>query len=156
MKKKNKTYVLLAIVLGIWGIIIFQFIGAFNPPSEEEVQAPSDQVFVPKKAKERELFALALDYRDPFLGTAVAPKKKTLKPKVSAPPKPVVPAKSIQYTGFIQQKNSKQKVFFVTVEGQQRMMKLNDTFQEVRLVKGTKSSIRVKYNGKTENIDLTK
>lgn len=156
MKKKNKTYVLLGVVLAIWGIIIFKFIGAFNPPTEEEVLTASDEVFVPKQVKERELFALALDYRDPFLGTVEAPKKKIIKPKKQTPKKAVVSSRSIQYTGFIQQKDAKQQIFFVTVEGQQQMMKVNDTFREVKLVKGTKSSIRVKYNGRTDNIKISK
>lgn len=155
MKKKQKTYVLLAIVLGIWGVILYQFMGAFNPPSETVVQNNSDEIFIPKEIKERELFALNLDYRDPFLGTAVSPKKRAVKsaPKI---PKAEVPKKSIQFTGFIEQKNSKQKIFFVTIEGQQKMMKVNDSFQEVKLLKGSKTSIRVRYNGKTETIQRTK
>lgn len=156
MKGKNKTYLLLAIVLGIWGLIIYQFVGAFNPPEEQVVQDSADQVFKPKEVKERELFALALNYRDPFLGTVDAPKKKVLKTKKATVPKKVVPTKSIQYTGFIKQKNSKQLIYFVTVEGRQQMMKINDTFQEVKLVKGTKNSIKVKYSGKVESIDLSK
>lgn len=156
MKKKNKTYLLLAVVLGIWGVIIYQFVGVFNPPSETVVETPSDAVFIPQKVQEREFFALALDYRDPFLGTAVAPKKKKSRPKKARAPKKEVPRKSIQFTGFIQQKNTAQKIFFVTVEGQQRMMKVNDTFNEVKLVKGSEHTIRVKYNGKTESIARSK
>ncbi len=156
MKKKNKTYALLAVVLGIWGVIIFKFVGALNPSSESVAETTSNEVFVPKEVKERELFALALDYRDPFLGTVDTPRKKVTKAKKNTSPKVVVPTKSIQFTGFIQQKNSKQNIFFITVDGQQQLMKINDTFQKVKLVKGSKSSIRVTYDGKTENIELTK
>lgn len=156
MKKKNKTYLLLAVVLGIWGVIIYQFVGAFNPPSETVIEDIAAAVFVPTKVQEREFFALALDYRDPFLGTAVAPKKKKSQPKKVRAPKKVVPSKSIQFTGFIQQKNTAQKIFFVTVEGQQQLMKVNDTFNEVNLVKGSEHKIQVKYNGKTETIARTK
>lgn len=156
MKKKNKTYFLLALVLGIWGVIIYQFVGAFNPPSETVVETRSDAVFVPKQVQEREFFALALDYRDPFLGTAVAPKKTKTAPRKAAVPKKVVPTKSIQFTGVIQQKNTAQKIFFVTVEGQQRLMKINDSFQEVKLIKGSEQSIRVRYDGKTETIVRSK
>lgn len=156
MKKKNKTTLLLALVLGIWGVIIYQFIGAFNPPSETITAPTAQEIFIPKKVQEREFFALALDYRDPFLGTAVAPKKSKAKPKVTKTVKKEVPRKSIQFTGFIQQQNSAQQIFFVTVEGQQQMMKINDTFQEVKLVKGNANSIRVRYQGKTETIARSK
>lgn len=156
MKKQNKTYVLLALVIGVWGIIGFKFFSAVNPATKEIAQSTSDEIFIPQQIKERELFAIVADYRDPFLGTVQAPKKKgakrSTKPTIK---KEIVPAKSIQYTGFITDKGSKQKIFFITVDGQQQMMSANDTFQEVKLLRGTKTSIRVKYNGRIQNIALT-
>lgn len=156
MKKNHKTYLLLAAVLSIWGMIGSKFLSAVNPSTQEIAQVASEQTFIPKKIKERETFSIVADYRDPFLGTVQAPKKKVVKRKsVPTIKKEVVPTKSIQYTGFITDKSSKQKIFFVAVDGQQQMMSLNDTFQEVKLIRGTKSSIRVKYNGRTQNISLT-
>lgn len=156
MKKQNKTYVLLAVVIGVWGIIAFKFINGVSPKTQEIVQVTSDQIFIPKQIKERDTFAILADYRDPFLGTVQAPKKVTSKKNTTRViKKEVVPTKSILYTGFITDKGSKQKIFFVTVEGQQQMMSINDTFQEVKLVRGTKTSIRVKYDGRTQNISLT-
>ena len=156
MKKKNKTYLLLAVVLGIWGVIIFKFIWVLNPSSEQAVKTRTEAVFKPKQIKERELFALALDYRDPFLGTVDVPRKNRKPSNTIAKPKKVIPTKSVEYTGFIQKSNSNQLIFFVTVEGRQQMMKINDSFQDVMLVKGTKKSITVKYGGSKENIALTK
>lgn len=157
MKKQNKTYILLAVVLGIWGLIGFQFFGAANPSSQEIAEVASDQIFVPKQIKERETFAILASYRDPFLGTVHAPKKKAKKSSSTATKKKkVVPTKSIQYSGFITDKGSKQKIFFITIDGQQQMMSINDSFQEVKLVRGTQNSIRVKYNGSTRNVALSK
>jgi len=155
VKKQNKTYILLAVVLGIWGSVAFKFFAAANPSNKEITEVNSDLVFVPKQIKERELFTIAANYRDPFLGRVQAPKKKIKKSKSSVvKSKKVIPTKSIQYTGFITDKKSKQKIFFVTVDGQQQMMSLNDTFQEVKLVRGTKTSIRVRYNGSIQNVTL--
>lgn len=156
MKKQNKTYILLAVVLCVWGFIGFQFFGAVNPSTQEIAEVTSDQTFVPKQIKEREAFTIAANYRDPFLGTVQAPKKKNKKNKSTRANKQVVPSKSIQYTGFITDKSSKQKIFFITVDGQQQMMSINDTFKEVKLLRGTKNAIRVKYNGSTQNVTLTK
>jgi len=143
-------------VLGIWGLIGFKFFGIANPASPKIAAIPSDQVFVPKQIKERETFAIAANYRDPFLGTVQAPKKKVKKrPQVAVKKKKVIPTKSIQYSGFITDSNSKQKIFFVTIDGQQQMMSINDTFQEVKLVQGTKTSIRVRYNGSSQNVALS-
>lgn len=156
MKKQNKTYLLVAVVLGIWGIIGFKFFGAVNPTTQEMTEIASNEIFVPKQIKERELFTIAANYRDPFLGTVQAPKRKVKKSSSAVVKKKVVvPTKSIQYSGFITDKGSKQKIFFVTVDGQQQMMSVNDTFQEVKLVRGTTNSIKVKYNGGTQNISLT-
>lgn len=101
MKKQNKTYLLLAVVLGIWGIIGYKFFSAVNPDAPEIAQVTSDQVFVPKQMKEREVFSIVADYRDPFLGTVQAPKKKVKKnTNAAAVKKASVPTKSIQYTGL--------------------------------------------------------
>lgn len=153
MKKNNKTYVLLAVVIGVWGIIGYKFIGAVNPAPKEIVQATSDKTFVPQQLKERAVFRIAANYRDPFLGTANAPKKA----RKNGPRKvqKLTPKKSIQYTGFISDTSSNENIFFVSVNGQQQMMSVNETFQEVKLVRGTRSTIKVKYGGATHTIQLT-
>ena len=157
MKKQNKTYLLVAVVIGIWGIIGFKFFGAVNPATQEMAAVASNEIFVPQQIKEREIFTIAANYRDPFLGTVQAPKRKVKKSTSTVVKKKVVvPTKSIQYSGFITDKNSSQKIFFVTVDGHQQMMSVNDTFQEVKLVRGTTNSIKVKYKGSTQNIALTK
>lgn len=156
MKKKNKTYILLGIVCCIWGIIIYKIVGSLDSPSENVVHTVLDDVFTPKQVNERELFSINLDYRDPFLGTVETPRKHTSQKKVIPVQKKEVPAKSIQFTGLVERKNSAQKIFFITIDGQQQMMKLNETFREVKLIKGSKNAIRVKYNGKTQTINRTK
>ena len=156
MKKQNKTYLLLAVVLGIWGIIAFKFFAAANPGNTEIAQVETDAVFVPRQVKERETFTILANYRDPFLGTVQAPKKKVKKAtSTGVKKKKVVPSKSIQFTGFITDKNSRQKIFFVTVDGQQQMMSAGDVFQEVKLLRGTKSAITVTHNGNRQSIALT-
>lgn len=152
MKKNNKTYLLLALVLGIWGIIGFKVIKVANPAPRLVADMGTNEIFVPKQLKKRDTFSIVANYRDPFLGTVHAPKKtrKAIPKKV----KRQVPEKVIAYTGFITDKASKQKVFFVTVDGQQQMMGLNDIFKEVKLMGGTKDKIKVRYKGSTRNIAL--
>lgn len=155
MKKNNKTYLLLAVVIGIWGVIAFKLLSGSNSESDRMTEVASNEVFVPKQLKQRDTFSLAVNYRDPFLGTIHAPKKvkkRTIKKTV----KKAVPQKAISYTGFITDKSSKQKIFFVTIEGQQHLMGINETVQEVKLVRGTKDKIKVRCNGTTRTISLTK
>lgn len=154
MKKNQKTYLLLAVVIGIWGFIGFKLLNASNPEPVAMTELTSNEIFVPKQLKKRDIFSIAANYRDPFLGTVHAPKKikkKTARKIV----KKEVPQKVISYTGFITDNSSKQKIFFVTIEGQQHMMGINETVQEVKLVKGSKNQIEVRHNGKTRTIALT-
>lgn len=154
MKKQHKTYLLLAVVLLVWGMIGYKFVNAVNPSIENNNNsAVTVEKFVPKEIEEREQFTIVANYRDPFLGTMKNPASNQKK-KVSKIVKKDLPKKSIVYTGFITDKGSKQKIFFVTIDGQQQMMSLRDTFKEVKLVQGTKSYIKVSYNGITEKINL--
>ena len=75
MKKNNKTYLLLAVVIGIWGFIGFRLLNVVNPSPIENTAFVSNETYVPKQLKARDTFSLALNYRDPFLGTVSAPKK---------------------------------------------------------------------------------
>ncbi len=153
MKKQYRTYLLLAFVLLVWGIIVYKFVNAINPSEENPQVLTANEKFIPKRIKKREDFTIVADYRDPFLGTVKTPtvEKKKI---VSKPIKIEVPKKNILYTGFISDQGTKPNIFFVTIEGQQQMMSLNETFQDVKLVQGTKSYIRVLYNGSSEKISL--
>ncbi len=152
MKKTNKTYLLLAVVLSVWGVIGFKVLKAVNPAPEKPALVVSNDTFVPKQLKERDTFSLVADYRDPFLGTFRSPKKEEKK-KVKAIA-PAIPERSINYTGFIGDTDSKQQIFFVTIDGYQQMMGINDTFQGIKLVGGNNAEIRVRYKGKTRSIAL--
>ncbi|WP_437368397.1 hypothetical protein [Maribacter litoralis] len=153
MKKQHKTYLLLAVVLLVWGMIGYKFVSAINPSVESNDKVVVADKFVPKEIKEREQFTIVAEYRDPFLGTIRNPASNRRK-KVSIIVKKDLPKKNIVYTGFITDKGSKQKIFFVTIDGQQQMMGLKDTFKEVKLVQGTNSYIKVSYNGILEKIIL--
>ncbi|WP_218822518.1 hypothetical protein [Maribacter sedimenticola] len=153
MKKQHKTYLLLALVLLVWGMIGYKFVNAINPSTNIPQLVDSSEKFVPKIIKERESFSIVADYRDPFLGTIKKPKSGIRKTAVK-PVKKEVPKRNVTYTGFITDKGNNQKIFFVTIDGQQQMMSLNDTYQEVKLVQGTKNYIKVVYKGISEKISL--
>ena len=153
MKKNNKTYLLLAVVIGIWGFIGFRLLNVVNPGPIKNAQIVSNETYVPKQLKARDTFSLALNYRDPFLGAVIAPKKaKKIVAKKEVKPK--APEKAISYTGFITDKASQQKIFFLTIEGQQHMMALNDVVQGVKLIQGTKNNVKVRLDGNTRTIAL--
>ena len=154
MKKQTKTYILLTVVLGIWGFIGLKVVNTINPPAAKVKTKLAQAAFIPKAIKQRDTFSISANYRDPFLGTVYAPKMvKKATSKLAR--KTEEPEKNIAYTGFISDGSPNPSIFFVTVDGQQRMMALEDSFQEVKLISGAKSKIKVKINGRIKSISLT-
>ncbi|MEX0275688.1 MAG: hypothetical protein AB3N16_15050 [Flavobacteriaceae bacterium] len=113
MGKKGKTYLLLAVVLGIWGIIGIKILGAVNPKPTEDLHPKMARAFTPQKIKQRDTFAIAANYRDPFLGKvfkkplpARTPKKHPKKTTPKTPERPVA------YTGYIAAGTESDNLYF--------------------------------------------
>jgi len=152
MHKNTKTYLLLAAVLLIWGIIGHRVFSGNSGATEIKANFEKSPLkSLPTQVKDT--FSILANYRDPFLGTF--PKKKVKKTKRATKPKKVVePEMNVQFTGLVTDNDSKQRIFFVNINGQQHLMGVKDEIQKVRLLSGTSTSIRVRANGKTRTIDL--
>lgn len=152
MHKNTKTYLLLAAVLLIWGIIGYRVFSGNSDATEAEANFEKSALrSLP--TQEKDTFSILADYRDPFLGTF--PKKTVKKTKRSTKPKKALePEIKVQFTGLVTDKDSKQKIFFVSINGQQHLMGVKDEIQNVRLLSGTSTSISIWANGKTRTIDL--
>ena len=145
---------LLGLVLSVWGVLGFRIMRTVNPSANITPDIVRLEKFVPMAIKKRDTFSIVANYRDPFLGTM--PKAdKPKKASIGIQKKKVLSEKNIVYTGFITKSGSGGKIFFLTVDGQQRMLSKNESFKEVKLVSGNSKKIRVKYNGKTKSIPLT-
>lgn len=154
MNKNTKTYLLLGAVLLIWGIIGYRLLSA-NSDGVSEIASFEKTTLKSMSVKEKDTFSILADYRDPFLGTF--PKKEVKKVKrTSRPKKPPVPEIKVQFSGLVTDKDTKQRIFFVTIDGQQHLMSVKDKIQKVQLVSGSATSIRIRANGKTRTINLQK
>ena len=153
MKKNTKTYVLLGVVALIWGAIGYRVFSSVS--SDPELNTASNSVdFNPQPVKEKELFTIVADYRDPFLG--IIPKKAKKKVKRSAPKTPPPPDIIVNYTGFVSDKDTKENIFFVTINGQQHIMSIGNEIDKVKLVSGNATAIKIRSNKKTRTITLKK
>ncbi|WP_350292615.1 hypothetical protein [uncultured Croceitalea sp.] len=150
MTKNTKTYLLLGVVLLIWGAVGYRIYSGLSPdlPAEQEIKTTS---FKPKAMVKKDTFSILADYRDPFFGTY---SKKKRKVKSTTPKKVVAPEIGISYTGSVIDNNQKNSIFFVTIEGKQVLMKPKQTLNEVTLLSGTKQTIRVRHQGKLRTIKL--
>ncbi|WP_299223308.1 hypothetical protein [uncultured Aquimarina sp.] len=153
LKGKKGLYILLPIVVFIWGAIIFQVVDAFS--DEDPVVSDITKVsFATIKTKEREKFTIGEIDRDPFLGTIYRPKKV-----LNKNPKPIVKKQetawpSIRYKGLVSAQNNSLAIFLVEINGSDQLMKANESFSDVKLIKGSSSSVKLKYKGKTKEFPI--
>ncbi len=151
MGKNTKTYVLLAVVLVIWGIIAVRIFSTISPETQEE-QAISKASFTPLKVIAPDTFSINADYRDPFLGTYPASAATAAKPKRT--PKKEMPAIAVQYTGSMVNSSAKKHIYFVTINGQQHLLEKGKTAGDVTLIHGTEKAITIRYQGFTKLVAL--
>ena len=151
MKSKTKTYVLLVFVLGIWGVIGYRIISFVNPKAREALNNDFDVAFSPKVHTEQDTFSIELVNRDPFLGKLYVKKKTTVKKSK----KVEVEWAPITYHGSINNQSGKNKVFIVSINKKQFLMKLGQIIDNIKLIKGDKNNITVSYKGQTKRINKT-
>jgi|TARA_B110000046_G_C13026081_1_gene414214 hypothetical protein len=148
MTKQQKTYGLLIAVLVIWGVIGYQIYIRLNPPTPEFETNQIQTRFQRKQAVKQSFYALNKEYRDPFLGRF--PKKKTVRKKTIISKKLTTPFPNVQYNGIIE--GNGHKSYILTVNRKQEIIKLGQVFQGIKLIKGTKNEILVKFENETKKI----
>ena len=152
MKNKTKTYTLLILVLSIWGIIGYKIIATVNSALPEIASQNFEHTFNPKTNTEVDTFSIQSSERDPFLGTLYI-KKKSIPQKIK--PKTPLVWLPIIYHGNISKQNAKAKVYIISIDNQQHLMKTGQTINEIKLVRGNNSNIIVSYKGVRKTIEKT-
>lgn len=152
MKKQQKTYILLAVVLCIWGVIGYQIYSRMNPSIPELEDVEIQTTFRKQKNVVASYYELKKEYRDPFTGKY--PKKKVVKRKKKkpAPKKELLPLPRIVFNGTVE--NGKKKTYILTINGQQELLKIGDTLQKVILLNVKDTLIKVKFDGRITTISL--
>jgi hypothetical protein len=150
MSKNQKTYLLLLVVVIVWGAVGFQFYNYYNPDVPEVRMADSNG-FVPMKQTEVTSYTIEPNYRDPFLGKLYKkPKPKSKKRIVQPKPKVVFP--SITYNGII--KSGKDYTFIISINGSQEIYKLKQVIKGVELIRGNDKEVKLKYQGATKTYPI--
>lgn len=152
MKKNQKTYLLLGLVLAIWGILGFRIVKSISPSEPETTVSVASIEFKPTSLKERDTFSILANYRDPFLGTFQKPKTKNPINRSTKNKKQSLPEKNIIYSGLVNDNATGQKIFFLNVDGQQLMLSKNQQAEGVKLISGNAEKVKLRYNGLTKTI----
>ena len=152
MTKQQKTYVLLAAVIAIWGIIGYQIFSKLNSNVEIAAKNSVIEKYEPKNIEKRVAYSVNETYRDPFLGT-IKTKKKAIKRKKSIKKTdPTKPFPNIIYNGVVNGGGAQSYV--VTINGKQELFKLRETIKGIKLVKATTEKITVQFNNESKSFDL--
>lgn len=157
MESKKGIYILLPVVLIIWGSVAYQFFSFSKTETKVGDAVYSD--LQPLQVNPRDTFEININYRDPFLGrmysTDPIPKKivRTHGSKVKSSPTPTI-LQTVVYKGIVSDTKDKTKVFMLIINGHTYLMKKGDTENEVYLKAGNKESITVKNKGVLETIAL--
>lgn len=136
--------------MGIWGVIGYRILSAINPTGPKMTIDNVDVSFNPKTNKEADTFSIQVQHRDPFLGTLLVKKVNTKETKITKKSEAVwIP---IIYNGCISSKNEKTKVFIVSINSQQYIMKIGQKINEVTLIKGNDKEIVVRYKDASKTV----
>lgn len=150
--KKNKTsmYVLVPIVIGIWGYIGWKIYDGLK--GKDAVNIPALGSAAPAtKENVPDTFQLVANYRDPFLGKAEVPHVAntggtSVKKQDKTPQKPAAPVAAgwpaVTYGGMIQKKQGP-PFALVTVAGQSHLVKAGEKAGDVVVLSVSRDSIQV-------------
>jgi hypothetical protein len=163
MLKKNKvlTYILVVVMLLVWGMIIYRIVAAYSGGTDEGYVPPAvaKEVFN-DYAVARDTSPLLLNYRDPF-GLAVKKDTANRSPKVrsTAVHTGVNPAMSfnwsvVRYSGYIKNPGSKKLIAFMHINGRAAEMGEGETIDQFKLIRNLKDSVLVKHGGQTKYIHI--
>ena len=135
MKNKKMVYILMPVVLLIWGYIGFKI---FNYGEDEMDVEPIriDQIITDQEEKQTSK-TLALNYADPFLKGIRNTSRKQSNREVSRKPKKVstpVNWGDITYNGFIKNQKNAKKIALLNVNGKQSLAAKGDRVQQVSVV----------------------
>ena len=150
MTKNQKTYLLLAAVVIVWGAIGYQVYSHYTP-DVPDLPTNISQKFVPDKTQKVENYTIQPDYRDPFLGKIYKKPKPKVK-KVVRKPKPQVVFPNISYNGII--KGANENAFIISINGSQEIFQKGKVMKGVELVKGDGNEITVKFKGITKKYPI--
>lgn len=142
---------LLVFVIVVWGLIGYRVVSALQP--ELPVQSAPKLVFndTYNYQIKGDTFSIQKVNRDPFLGTIDIPKLQN-KPKVKKQHRIVW--KPIDYWGMIANRDSKDKVFIISISGNQVLVKKGQIIDSIKVLKGDAKKITLSYKGTKKTYKL--
>lgn len=160
LKGKTATYLLIAAVATVWGVIIFRIVGSLGDEEPVAIHTTSakkapldDYAFQPDTTH------LLLNYRDPFgkskapqtIDTTASGKRERKMSTLAIAAKPEITWPTISYGGYIQNPETKKLIALLHINGRNTMLAEGESADGVILIKNLRDSVRLRYQGKTRS-----
>ncbi|MEO6303098.1 MAG: hypothetical protein ABIP51_07980 [Bacteroidia bacterium] len=142
-KGKKAIYILVPLNIAIWGFFIYRFYAAYTSTDDIEISVNTES-FKIDEIKDSVTYKLALNYPDPFLREGEKQKnssnyslsegqKKEKKITVVKTPTPAIVKQTpdVKYLGLIKNTSSGAATALVSVNGQSKLIKANETIDGV-------------------------
>ncbi|MFT4092621.1 MAG: hypothetical protein QM640_03190 [Niabella sp.] len=162
----NTKYILIALVVLIWGLIIYKVIKGL---SGEDTPAPQT-VYIPKPKQQQDTAynLLATAYPDPFNNDLAAEEAAvdTLAAGKNMPPPaqpyssqlnamPAAPPPAIKYNGYIYNPVTRKKTALITYNGRTMAVGVAEKIDEkIKIIKIDDEQLTFSYNGKRISVNV--
>lgn len=149
MKNKKLSWILLPVVLGIWGAIGWQVYAAMKSDDGVLIDDNTTEADTGTTKAVPDTFTLLLDYRDPFLDKPVINTKSTSVNNNATAQKKTQPVivstqwPAITYSGLVRQPNSDRMVGFLSVGGKTHFVKSGDVIEMISVGRITRDSVEI-------------
>jgi hypothetical protein len=152
MDKKRLTYLLVIVVIAVWGNAIYRLF--FYLDNHASVKKDTNYSVTTLSFTSNDTFSIHEHTRDPFLGPLPQNRLIVKTPKVLKPIKiiPTIIWPGISYTGMIRNQQSAKQLAMVVINGQSNIMKPGDSYMDIILNKVFKDSIILSLGKTTKTI----
>lgn len=160
MKNKKTAYILVPVVLAVWGMIGWKVYAAMNGKDEKFVTVVADEKIKSAVNEIPDTIALIADYRDPFLGKITVindnsafkiQHSKSKTEKIPDPPKAPIVWPVVSYHGLVKRNGDQKTVGFLNVSGKSFFVQGGEEAGEVRVGKLWKDSVEILF-GKEKKV----
>jgi hypothetical protein len=157
MKNKKTAYIMVPLVLAIWGMIGWKVFAAMEGKGKNSVAVPAKENIKAQRIEISDTIQLLANYRDPFLDKPAAPVKNqnpnSKKEIVKIPEQPKITSTwpTVTYHGLIRRNNDQRSVGFLNVNGASYFVQGGEGAGAVNVGKLWKDSVEVLF-GKDKKI----
>ena len=154
LKNKKITYLLIILVMLIWGLVFYKIYSKFGG-SKRIVKSLPKSVGSIESNQSDSIFTLVLNYPDPFLKAGSQADNHPVT-AANIPQKQAIVWPSIEYRGYVVLSNKKECTGLLKIQNSDLLVKQGKEYFEVKIRSITKDSIFVVYKMQSRWLPIIK